>query len=46
MSIQDILFMLEILTKYSKKRKDFLARLEAVTDSSASRSSQTPIQRV
>lgn len=26
MSIQDILFMLKILTKYSKKRKDFLAR--------------------
>lgn len=43
MSIQDILFMLEILTEYSQKRKDFLTQMGTVLDSSASGGSQTHI---
>jgi len=35
--------MLKILTKYSKKRKDFLKRKKAAVDSFALGSSQTPI---
>jgi len=35
--------MLKILTKYSKKRKDFLTQMGTVLDSSASGGSQTHI---